>query len=63
MIQISKNEAFEMRKQCGSHSVKHTWSRHKPKTYYLVENPRNLKALENYRKQEITLTVTEKDVK
>lgn len=48
MLQITKNEAFEMRKVCGADSVKMSHSRY-PK-YYLVETGRNLKALEKYRK-------------
>lgn len=48
MKDISKKEAFEMRKICGEKNVKKSHSRN-PK-YYLVENPKNLQALEKYRK-------------
>ena len=57
MIQISKEEAEAMREKCGNHALQHTWNT-RYRHYFLVENPRNLKALEEYRKQRITKIVT-----
>ena len=51
MKDISKKEAFEMRKVCGEKNVKKSHSR-SPK-YYLVESQQNLEALENYRQSKI----------
>jgi len=44
---ITKQEAYQMRKEMGNSYVVKTHSRY-PK-YYLVESPRALKALEQYR--------------
>ncbi len=49
MLKITKNEAFAMRKQCGAVNVKKSYSKHP--TYYLVESYKNLKKLEQYRKE------------
>jgi hypothetical protein len=48
IINITKDEAFAMRKQIGDYAVKSSHTKH-PK-YYLVENPKFLKTLERYRK-------------
>lgn len=57
MIQISKDEAEAMRKICGNRALQHTWNK-RYRHYFLVENPRNIKALEEYRKQRTIKTVT-----
>ncbi len=49
MLKITKNEAFAMREQCGAVNVKKSYSKHP--TYYLVESYKNLKKLEQYRKE------------
>lgn len=55
MILISKREAFELRKICGSESVKKSHSRY-PK-YYLVEGYDNLKQLRKLRRNQTVKTV------
>ena len=62
LVEISKNEAFAMRKICGSHSVKSTFGK-RHKSYFLVENPRNLNALNKYRSERTLLSVCESDIK
>ena len=47
MVLITKLEAKEMRKRCGKHQVFHTYGKHKH--YYLVESPKNMEELNNYR--------------
>lgn len=48
IINITKDEAFAMRKKIGSYAVNMSHTKH-PK-YYLVENPKFLTTLEKYRK-------------
>lgn len=62
MIQISKDEAFEMRKQCGMSSVKYSYNK-RHRHYYLVESDRNMEALKKYRDSRTVLCVTAKDIK
>ena len=49
MLRITKTEAIAMRGKCGAGSVKKSYSKHP--TYYLVESYKNLKKLEQYRKE------------
>lgn len=51
MLKISKNEAFAMRKICGSGSVKKTYSKHP--TYYLVQTKKNMDALLKFRAERV----------
>ena len=51
MIQVSKSEAFAMRKKGLEKHIKSSHSRYKK--YYMVEDPRSLAVLENYRKEKI----------
>ena len=48
ILNISKDEAFAMRKQIGVQAVRQTHSR--SPHYFLVENPKYIKILEKYRK-------------
>ena len=47
ILLINKEEAYAMRQQLGEHTVNKTHSKHP--SYYIVENPKYLKALEQYR--------------
>lgn len=51
MINITKDEAFAMRKMFGDSAVNMSHSKH-PK-YYLVENRKFLSALNDYKKSKI----------
>lgn len=51
MIQVSKSEAFAMRKKGLEKHIKSSHSRYKK--YYMVEDPRSLAVLENYRKEKV----------
>ncbi len=51
MLEITKSEAFAMRKQLGAVNVKKSYSKN-PK-YYLVESNKNIKCLTQYRKERV----------
>ena len=52
MLKITKQEAFQMRKILGEEYVKKSYSKHP--SYYLVELPFTLAALDTYRNGKIT---------
>lgn len=51
ILEISKQEAFDMRKIVGESNVLKSHSRHAK--YYLVESSYNLRALNKYRKSKL----------
>ena len=51
MLKITKQEAFQMRKTLGEKYVKKSYSKHP--SYYLVELPFTLAALNKYRTNKI----------
>ena len=51
MLKITKQEAFQMRKILGEEYVKKSYSKHP--SYYLVELPFTLAALDKYRNGKI----------
>ncbi|RHP47038.1 hypothetical protein [Clostridium sp. AF32-12BH] len=54
ILQITKNEAFAMRKILGEHLIKKSYSSNPH--YYLVEDGHAVKALEDFRKNNIVAT-------